>query len=50
MTYEELAEELLQTKAKCVKLENILLKLTEYHREDVDNWDEAEEYLEELLR
>ena len=52
MTDEELRENRrpLQIEAKCVKLESILLKLIEYHREDIDNWKEAEKYLEELLK
>ena len=52
MTDEELRENrrLLQIEAKCVKLENILLTLMQQHREDIDNWNEAEKYLGELLR
>ncbi|KKL24326.1 hypothetical protein LCGC14_2416470 [marine sediment metagenome] len=52
MTPEELRENrrLLQIEAKCVKLENILLKLIQEHREDVDNWKEAEEFERELLK
>ena len=50
MTDEELREKLLQIETKCVRLENILLKLIDHHREDIDKWDEAEKYLEEILK
>lgn len=50
MTNEELRENLLHVEAKCIKLEDILLKLMQQHREDIDNWAEAEEYLHELLK
>ena len=47
---EELREKLLKAEAKCIKLEDILLKLMQQHREDIDNWAEAEKYLGELLK
>ncbi len=52
MTDEELRENrrLLQIEAKCVRLENILLKLMQHHYEDIEEWTEAEKYLEELLK
>ena len=52
MTDEELRENrrLLQIEAKCIKLENILLKLMQEHREAIDNWKEAEEFERELLK
>lgn len=49
MTNEE-REKLLHVEAKCIKLEDILLKLMQQHREDIDNWAEAEKHLEELLK